>query len=148
MQETYSGQSRAMGMRRRMLSHIVAGLVPGSRRIIIGRDLQGQQDPQGRTPSLRRRGEPPRPAEVDAALAIHLPFGQPACPKLLPGREYILCYTPVHPWPCGRPTSCVGSMSWTRSAVMPSAPIRASPTMKTLTAPTTPAPATLAARRT
>jgi endonuclease G len=34
--------------------------------------------------------------EVEAALASHLPWGQPACPKLLPSREYILCYTPAH----------------------------------------------------
>jgi DNA/RNA endonuclease G (NUC1) len=34
--------------------------------------------------------------EVEAALATHLPFGQPACPTLLPGREYILCYASAH----------------------------------------------------
>ena len=33
-------------------------------------------------------------AEVDTALETHLPFGQPACPRLLPQREYILCYDP------------------------------------------------------
>lgn len=36
------------------------------------------------------------PAEVDAALQIHLPWGQPACPRLLPQQEYILCYDPVN----------------------------------------------------
>jgi endonuclease G, mitochondrial len=30
--------------------------------------------------------------EAETSLATHLPYGQPACPKLLPGREYILCY--------------------------------------------------------
>jgi endonuclease G len=34
--------------------------------------------------------------ETEAALATHLPYGQPACPKLLPGQEYILCYSPDH----------------------------------------------------
>ena len=29
------------------------------------------------------------------AIQTHLPFGTPACPKLLPEREYILCYDPV-----------------------------------------------------
>src|ERR1700682_3593956 len=32
--------------------------------------------------------------EVDTALETHLPFGQPACPRLLPQREYIVCYDP------------------------------------------------------
>jgi DNA/RNA endonuclease G (NUC1) len=32
--------------------------------------------------------------EREAALQTHLPWGQPACPKLLPGKEYILCYDP------------------------------------------------------
>ncbi len=35
------------------------------------------------------------------AIQTHLPFGTPACPKLLPEREYILCYDPVNrigPW--------------------------------------------------
>ena len=27
---------------------------------------------------------------------MHLPCGQPACPRLLPQREYILCHTPVN----------------------------------------------------
>ena len=36
------------------------------------------------------------PAELDAALQAHLPWGQPACPRLLPQREYILCYDPVN----------------------------------------------------
>ena len=34
--------------------------------------------------------------EAETALATHLPYGQPACPTLLPGREYILCYTAAH----------------------------------------------------
>jgi endonuclease G len=29
------------------------------------------------------------------AIQTHLPFGTPACPKLFPEREYILCYDPV-----------------------------------------------------
>ena len=33
------------------------------------------------------------PQEIETALNTHLPYGQPACPKLLPGREYVLCYT-------------------------------------------------------
>ncbi len=35
-------------------------------------------------------------ADAELALRTHLPWGQPACPKLLPGREYILCYTRTH----------------------------------------------------
>ena len=35
------------------------------------------------------------PAEEEQALKTHLPWGQPACPKLLPNREYIVCYTPT-----------------------------------------------------
>jgi DNA/RNA endonuclease G (NUC1) len=34
--------------------------------------------------------------DVEAALATHLPWGQPACPTLLPNREYVLCYAPTH----------------------------------------------------
>ena len=34
-------------------------------------------------------------ADQETALQTHLPYGQPACPKLLPQREYILCYDPV-----------------------------------------------------
>lgn len=34
--------------------------------------------------------------EQVAAIDSHLPYGQPACPRLLPGREYILCYDPVN----------------------------------------------------
>jgi DNA/RNA endonuclease G (NUC1) len=34
--------------------------------------------------------------EATQALQPHLPYGQPACPSLLPGREYILCYSPTH----------------------------------------------------
>jgi endonuclease G len=30
------------------------------------------------------------------AIQAHLPFGTPPCPKLLPEREYILCYDPVN----------------------------------------------------
>jgi len=33
--------------------------------------------------------------EQAEAIQAHLPFGIPACPKLLPEREYILCYDPV-----------------------------------------------------
>ena len=33
--------------------------------------------------------------DQETALQTHLPYGQPACPKLLPQREYILCYDPV-----------------------------------------------------
>lgn len=33
--------------------------------------------------------------EQGDALQTHLPFGQPACPHLLPEREYILCYDPA-----------------------------------------------------
>ena len=33
-------------------------------------------------------------AEVDTAIQTHLLFGQPACPRLLPHREYIVCYDP------------------------------------------------------
>jgi DNA/RNA endonuclease G (NUC1) len=33
--------------------------------------------------------------ESELALKTHLPWGQPACPKLLPAREYILCYSPA-----------------------------------------------------
>ena len=36
------------------------------------------------------------PTDQEAALQSHLPFGQPACPKLLPQQEYILCYDPVN----------------------------------------------------
>lgn len=35
------------------------------------------------------------PAEEQQAIQTHLPWGQPACPKLLPNREYIVCYTPT-----------------------------------------------------
>jgi len=34
--------------------------------------------------------------DQETALQTHSPFGQPACPKLLPQREYILCYDPVN----------------------------------------------------
>lgn len=34
------------------------------------------------------------PSDQEAALQKHLPYGQPACPKLLPQREYILCFDP------------------------------------------------------
>ncbi len=34
------------------------------------------------------------PAEQAAALRTHLPWGQPACPKLLPSQAYIVCYDP------------------------------------------------------
>jgi DNA/RNA endonuclease G (NUC1) len=34
-------------------------------------------------------------AEEQQAIQTHLPWGQPACPKLLPNREYIVCYTPT-----------------------------------------------------
>jgi DNA/RNA endonuclease G (NUC1) len=34
--------------------------------------------------------------EAETALATHLPWGRPSCPTLLPGREYILCYTTAH----------------------------------------------------
>jgi DNA/RNA endonuclease G (NUC1) len=33
------------------------------------------------------------PSERDAAIKTHLPWGEPACPKLLPNREYILYYS-------------------------------------------------------
>jgi DNA/RNA endonuclease G (NUC1) len=33
--------------------------------------------------------------EQAGAIQVHLPFGTPECPKLLPEREYILCYDPV-----------------------------------------------------
>ena len=36
------------------------------------------------------------PSDVAQAIATHLPWGQPACPTLLPGREYVLCYTTDH----------------------------------------------------
>jgi len=36
------------------------------------------------------------PADQDAALQAHLPYGQPTCPKLLPQQEYILCFDPVN----------------------------------------------------
>ena len=32
------------------------------------------------------------PANQEAALQTHLPYGQPSCPKLLPQQEYILCF--------------------------------------------------------
>ncbi len=35
-------------------------------------------------------------AEAQQAIQTHLPWGQPTCPKLLPNREYIVCYTPTH----------------------------------------------------
>src|SRR6266702_538104 len=37
-------------------------------------------------------------SETEQAEAIqnHLPFGTPPCPKLLPEREYVLCYDPVN----------------------------------------------------
>ena len=35
--------------------------------------------------------------DQETALQIHLPYGQPTCPKLLPQREYVLCYDPIHP---------------------------------------------------
>lgn len=31
--------------------------------------------------------------EIETAFATHLPYGQPACPRLLTGREYVRCYT-------------------------------------------------------
>lgn len=31
--------------------------------------------------------------EIETASATHLPYGQPACPRRLPGREYVRCYT-------------------------------------------------------
>jgi hypothetical protein len=37
------------------------------------------------------------PADQDTALQTHLPYGPPNCPKLLPQREYVLCYDPIHP---------------------------------------------------
>ena len=36
------------------------------------------------------------PVELDAALQAHLPWGQLACPRLLPQHEYVLCYDPVN----------------------------------------------------
>jgi DNA/RNA endonuclease G (NUC1) len=36
------------------------------------------------------------PAEQNAAIHQHLPFGQPSCPHLLPSREYVLCFDPVN----------------------------------------------------
>ena len=33
------------------------------------------------------------PAEEEQAIKTRLPWGQPACPNLLPNREYIVCYT-------------------------------------------------------
>ncbi|HWU36650.1 MAG TPA: hypothetical protein VN203_03325 [Candidatus Acidoferrum sp.] len=35
-------------------------------------------------------------ADQDAALQTHPPYGQPACPRLVLQREYILCYDPVN----------------------------------------------------
>src|SRR5262249_20155521 len=35
-------------------------------------------------------------AERAEAIQTHLPFGTPQCPKLLPEREYVLCYDPVN----------------------------------------------------
>lgn len=32
------------------------------------------------------------PAQEQAARQTHLPWGQPGCPRLLPQREYIVCY--------------------------------------------------------
>ena len=32
----------------------------------------------------------------EAILQTHLPWGEPACPKVLMQREYVLCYDPVH----------------------------------------------------
>ena len=34
--------------------------------------------------------------QIAAALATHLPYGQPGCPRLLPSREYILYYIAGH----------------------------------------------------
>ena len=35
-------------------------------------------------------------AESDQAIQTHLPYGTPQCPKLLPHREYIVCYDLDH----------------------------------------------------
>jgi len=35
------------------------------------------------------------PAAQDAALRTHLPWGQPACSRLLPSVAYVVCYDPV-----------------------------------------------------
>jgi DNA/RNA endonuclease G (NUC1) len=35
-------------------------------------------------------------AEQAEAIQTHLPFGTPPCPRLLPQREYVLCYDPVN----------------------------------------------------
>jgi len=32
----------------------------------------------------------------ETTLQTHLPYGPPNCPKLLPQREYVLCYDPIH----------------------------------------------------
>jgi DNA/RNA endonuclease G (NUC1) len=34
------------------------------------------------------------PAERETALHTHLPWGEPACPKLLPSHAFIVCYDP------------------------------------------------------
>ena len=35
------------------------------------------------------------PDDEATAIQTHLPYGQPACPRLLPQHEYIICYDPV-----------------------------------------------------
>jgi DNA/RNA endonuclease G (NUC1) len=56
---------------------------------------KGSRIPRAELPRLDAHVEL-SPAELDTALQAHLPWGQPACPRLLPQQEYILCYDPVN----------------------------------------------------
>ena len=70
-----------------LILFVAASTVPASAEACKGSDAP--------TPELRHydaTATRPLP-DTDAVINTHLPWGQPACPKLLPNREYVLCYT-------------------------------------------------------
>jgi len=82
-------------MRSHWISVLLLGLLPFSMDAALAELCKGSKVPKAELRQYDAQATLSQ-QEAEAALTTHLPYGQPACPKLLPGREYILCYTTDH----------------------------------------------------